>query len=38
MARAQIPAQEVNRIRSKTGMVFQQFNLFPHMTAPSETS
>src|SRR5262249_9680017 len=24
---------EVNRIRSKTGMVFQQFNLFPHMTA-----
>ncbi|TPI65592.1 amino acid ABC transporter ATP-binding protein [Mesorhizobium sp. B3-1-3] len=30
---AQIPAQEVNRIRSKTGMVFQQFNLFPHMTA-----
>ncbi|RVA70936.1 amino acid ABC transporter ATP-binding protein, partial [Mesorhizobium sp. M7A.F.Ca.US.006.04.2.1] len=30
---AQIPAHEVNRIRSKTGMVFQQFNLFPHMTA-----
>ncbi|MET2831358.1 amino acid ABC transporter ATP-binding protein [Mesorhizobium shangrilense] len=30
---AQIPVQEVNRIRSKTGMVFQQFNLFPHMTA-----
>ena len=30
---AQIPAQEVNRIRSKTGMVFQQFNLIPHMTA-----
>jgi ABC-type polar amino acid transport system ATPase subunit len=29
----QIPNQEVNRIRSKTGMVFQQFNLFPHMTA-----
>ncbi|GLS34637.1 arginine ABC transporter ATP-binding protein [Mesorhizobium tianshanense] len=28
-----IPNQEVNRIRSKTGMVFQQFNLFPHMTA-----
>ncbi len=23
----------VNRIRAKTGMVFQQFNLFPHMTA-----
>ena len=31
--RSQIPGQEVNRIRSKTGMVFQQFNLFPHMTA-----
>lgn len=28
-----ISKQEVNRIRSKTGMVFQQFNLFPHMTA-----
>ena len=25
--------REVNRIRAKTGMVFQQFNLFPHMTA-----
>ena len=24
---------EINRIRSQTGMVFQQFNLFPHMTA-----
>jgi len=24
---------EINRIRAKTGMVFQQFNLFPHMTA-----
>ena len=23
---------EVNRIRANTGMVFQQFNLFPHMT------
>ena len=23
----------VNRIRAKTGMVFQQFNLFPHLTA-----
>jgi ABC-type polar amino acid transport system ATPase subunit len=28
-----VAKQEVNRIRSKTGMVFQQFNLFPHMTA-----
>ncbi|MBZ9678531.1 amino acid ABC transporter ATP-binding protein [Mesorhizobium sp. ES1-1] len=32
-AGSDIPNQEVNRIRSKTGMVFQQFNLFPHMTA-----
>lgn len=23
----------INKIRSKTGMVFQQFNLFPHMSA-----
>ena len=32
-----IPADEkyVRRIRSKIGMVFQQFNLFPHMTALS---
>jgi ABC-type polar amino acid transport system ATPase subunit len=28
-----IPLKAVNRIRSQTGMVFQQFNLFPHMTA-----
>lgn len=28
-----VPLREVNRIRSQTGMVFQQFNLFPHMTA-----
>jgi polar amino acid transport system ATP-binding protein len=27
------PAREVHRIRQKVGMVFQQFNLFPHMTA-----
>ena len=25
--------QDVNRIRSKIGFVFQQFNLFPHMSA-----
>ncbi len=30
---SKISKQDVNRIRSKTGMVFQQFNLFPHMTA-----
>lgn len=29
---SKIAPAEVNRIRSKTGMVFQQFNLFPHMT------
>jgi ABC-type polar amino acid transport system ATPase subunit len=29
---SQIKPAEVNRIRAKTGMVFQQFNLFPHMT------
>ncbi|MGA0542854.1 amino acid ABC transporter ATP-binding protein [Neotabrizicola sp. VNH66] len=28
-----VPAKTVNRIRANTGMVFQQFNLFPHMTA-----
>ena len=27
------PAAEIRRIRSKIGMVFQQFNLWPHMTA-----
>ncbi|WP_156392553.1 amino acid ABC transporter ATP-binding protein [Rhizobium sp. Root482] len=30
---SKITKREVNRIRSNTGMVFQQFNLFPHMTA-----
>lgn len=29
---SRIPIAEVNRIRAKTGMVFQQFNLFPHMS------
>src|SRR5437588_7189125 len=24
---------DINRLRAKVGMVFQQFNLFPHMTA-----
>jgi polar amino acid transport system ATP-binding protein len=27
------PEKEVARLRAETGMVFQQFNLFPHMTA-----
>ena len=31
--RLRLNAASVNRIRAKTGMVFQQFNLFPHMTA-----
>lgn len=26
------PAADLNRQRMKMGMVFQQFNLFPHMT------
>jgi ABC-type polar amino acid transport system ATPase subunit len=30
---AGLKAAQVNRIRAQTGMVFQQFNLFPHMTA-----
>ena len=31
--KARLKNAEINRIRSQTGMVFQQFNLFPHMTA-----
>ena len=27
-----VPGVDVNRIRQKMGMVFQQFNLFPHLT------
>ena len=30
--RAGRTVREINRIRSTVGMVFQQFNLFPHMT------
>ena len=26
------PKVNVNRVRQKMGMVFQQFNLFPHLT------
>lgn len=26
------PATDINKLRQKMGMVFQQFNLFPHMT------
>jgi len=31
--KANLKSAEINSIRSQTGMVFQQFNLFPHMTA-----
>jgi ABC-type polar amino acid transport system ATPase subunit len=31
--KAGLKSAEINRIRAQTGMVFQQFNLFPHMTA-----
>jgi ABC-type polar amino acid transport system ATPase subunit len=31
--RLRLSPAAINRIRAKTGMVFQQFNLFPHMTA-----
>ncbi len=27
------PSTDINRVRTEMGMVFQQFNLFPHMTA-----
>ena len=27
------PKVDINRVRAETGMVFQHFNLFPHMTA-----
>lgn len=29
----ELPETEVTRMRAEVGMVFQQFNLFPHMTA-----
>ncbi|OWT63497.1 amino acid ABC transporter ATP-binding protein [Candidimonas nitroreducens] len=32
-ARARAPLSEINRVRRHVGMVFQQFNLWPHMTA-----
>ena len=28
------PATDITRLRAEVGMVFQQFNLYPHMTAP----
>src|SRR5918996_5523497 len=30
---APAPEREIARLRTETAMVFQQFNLFPHMTA-----
>ncbi len=32
-ARVKQPENHINRMRTHIGMVFQQFNLFPHMTA-----
>jgi len=32
-ARTKQPESHINRMRTHIGMVFQQFNLFPHMTA-----
>lgn len=31
-ARIRAPERELNRVRQRIGMVFQQFNLWPHMT------
>ncbi|KQT68964.1 MULTISPECIES: amino acid ABC transporter ATP-binding protein [unclassified Aureimonas] len=31
--RVRLPAQRIRQVRSGIGMVFQQFNLWPHMTA-----
>ena len=36
--RVKRPEQDIRRIRSKIGMVFQQFNLWPHMTALGNVS
>ncbi len=32
-ARVRLPPAEIRRVRAHIGMVFQQFNLWPHMTA-----
>jgi len=32
-ARYRMPERDLNRLRQKIGIVFQQFNLFPHLTA-----
>jgi polar amino acid transport system ATP-binding protein len=36
--RMRLPAGSIRQVRSKIGMVFQQFNLWPHMTALGNVS
>jgi polar amino acid transport system ATP-binding protein len=36
--RVRAPQAEINRVRRNVGMVFQQFNLWPHMTAVENVS
>ena len=36
--RERLPASQIRAVRSKIGMVFQQFNLWPHMTALGNVS
>ncbi|TWD47974.1 amino acid ABC transporter ATP-binding protein (PAAT family) [Agrobacterium vitis] len=36
--RERLPAGQIRAVRSKIGMVFQQFNLWPHMTALGNVS
>ncbi len=36
--RTRLPAAEIRAVRSQIGMVFQQFNLWPHMTALGNVS
>jgi polar amino acid transport system ATP-binding protein len=37
-ARERLPAAKIREVRSRIGMVFQQFNLWPHMTALGNVS
>jgi polar amino acid transport system ATP-binding protein len=37
-SRQKLPAQQIRAVRSQIGMVFQQFNLWPHMTALGNVS